>query len=143
MERDTINLILEKYPVEKLDVRRAVVKMAVMRAVIRDNRMRRELVDEQQSLPRYSIRVRKIVAVKLPDIESGSVKSVLTMDKQDPLAMFTVRGTYLQDHQYCACRTFTVNIHLPTHVLHILVKFFLIRVLARISPFAILVPVPT
>ena len=39
--------------------------MAVMRAVIRDNCMRRELKDEQISLPRYSIRVRKVVAAKV------------------------------------------------------------------------------
>ena len=52
-----------------------MVKSAVLRAVVREMHMQKRLKDEELNPAQYSIRLRKIEAHELPDVEAHLIKS--------------------------------------------------------------------
>jgi len=83
--RDTLVEFLKSFSAEATEIRRAVVKLAVVRAVVRELRMQRLLKDSVNITPSYSLRLRRMTAFNLPQTELSAFGG-----KQDPFAVFRV-----------------------------------------------------
>ena len=75
--------ILDKptYIAERAEIRRAVVKLAVIRSLVRDMRMQRMMKDPDKCKPTYSLRIKSIVGFQLPETEGG-IAGLALGDKQ-------------------------------------------------------------
>ena len=80
INHETLGTILEQHPVEYLEIRRAVVRLALLRALLREKRIRGTILAMKTAEQRYSLRIKKIKATGF-DETSAWLFAKFTIDR--------------------------------------------------------------